>query len=578
MIYTCKWNTDKNSLPLQDDFKLQFKAQNQDDIPLILIDDNDNKQSVIYSYPKNAIHLSSLVDWINDFQPKKNEVIELVQVTGTSFKIRIGSRESNDAEGIYLGKLKDSYAQYTSHRNFILPTEDLVTHTFICGATGSGKTVLGKAIVEELALKEIPAIIVDLKGDLSSLGLMAPQYTPETIGSWINTEPSKKEALCQQKVNEINTGLDEFGLTSEKVKTYIDSLSVAVFTPKAGKGIHLSISSPLAAPKDIASLMLSDRSEVLEMIGSYTDSFIRSLFAERKIGRLDKYKTFLHEIVQYCWEHSISLNGKEGLVTVQQMINEPPFREIGGMNLNKFIDDKMRVELANRIAMCLTGVEQLWFEGIPINIPMLLSRPTEHGDKTPVSIVNVSDLPFDEQMYVVSHLAYSIYNWARPQGDSGEKPRILFFIDEIGGGGGKQAFYPSHPYNPPSKPPLNVLLKKGRTFGISCLFATQNPGDIDYKGLSNCGTWFVGRLQTERDRRKIMEGISTAEIQIQNIKNKIEDLSFKEFLVKTKDGKVNFVKERWLVTYHKTLSENDLSTINGPEIKKHFQECAKITS
>lgn len=568
--FVFKWNPSKNSFILPEEFKTQFDS-NQTEIPLILVDDNGNKESIIYNYLNNSILLKSIYGWINDFQPKKNEEVALTHEDGYRYRIAILNRDNRQNDGLYLGKIKDNFNQNVSNRNFVLPQEDLVTHFFICGAAGSGKTVLGKSIIEEAAKKTIPSIIIDLKGDLSSLGIIFNKYDKSNISFWVNVSTEKKEETSKKVVEEMNDGLMEFGFSEENISEYSSKMSVAIFTPKNDKGIQLAITSPLESPLDIKSMILNNKAEVLEMIGSLTESFIKTLFEERKIGRLDKYKTFLQEIVQHCWENDIKLNGRKGLKEIQSFINTPPFEEIGGMLLDSFVNPKMRTELASRIAMCLSGVEQLWFNGVPLQVEKILDRPKSEIGKTPISIINVSDLSFDEQMYVVSQLAYSIYNWARPQGGTSGVPRILFFIDEIGGGGGKQAFYPSHPYNPPSKPPMNVLVKKGRSFGIGCIFATQNPGDIDYKGLSNCGTWAVGRLQTDRDRGKIMEGISTANVYMDNVKRKLEGLEFKNFLIKTKDGKTSFIKERWLVTYHETLSIENLKMVNKPEIVNYFK-------
>lgn len=568
--YKFPWRPEKASVCLPQEFSEQFKGVGQDDIPIILIDENENKESVIYNTKENSIALKYLINWTNDLQPQIGEEILITPIGGQSFKISVVGRNSKASDGLYLGKKKDKYNQLASERNFILPTEDLVTHMFICGATGSGKTVLGKSVIEESARKGIPSLVVDLKGDLSSLGIIYPKYDYKDFLQWTNVSPDKREGKAKEKSQMMNDGLSEFGFNEQKISQYISKISVAVFTPKNDKGIQLAITSPLAAPVDVENMLKSNRGEVLEMIGSLTESFIRNLFAERKIGRLDKYKTFLQEIVSFCWENNIKLDGKQGLRVIQGYINEPPIEEVGGMPLDQFINTKMREELASRIAMCLSGVEQLWFDGVPLNIDYILSRPSSENGKTPVSVINISDLSFDEQMYVISQLSYSLYNWVRPKGGSGNEARILFFIDEIGGGGGKQAFYPSHPYNPASKPPLNILLRKGRAFGIGCIFATQNPGDIDYKGLSNCATWAVGRLQTERDRKKILEGISSADIFIDNIKRKLESVNFKDFLIKTKDGNVTFVKERWLVSYHETISNEDLSKINKVNIVEHF--------
>jgi len=167
-------------------------------------------------------------------------------------------------------------------------------------------------------------------------------------------------------------------------------------------------------------------------------------------------------------------------------------------------------------------------------------------------------------------LAYALYDWARRKGDAGGMPRLLFFIDEIGGGGGRDAFFPSHPYDPPSKSGLNLLLRRGRAFGLCCIFATQNPGDVDYKGLSNCQTWMVSRLQTKLDRDKIRQGMSAAEIHIESVDDKLRDIQPGEFLVRSKTGGTTIMQERWLMSYHKTLSEAEVKNINQTPILEWF--------
>jgi len=186
-------------------------------------------------------------------------------------------------------------------------------------------------------------------------------------------------------------------------------------------------------------------------------------------------------------------------------------------------------------------------------------------------LINLRELStFDDQMHALSHLTYALHDWARRKGDSGGMPRLLFFIDEIGGGGGRDAFFPSHPYDPPSKSGLNLLLRRGRAFGLCCIFATQNPGDVDYKGLSNCQTWMVSRLQTKLDRDKIRQGMSAAEIHIDSMDDKLRDLQPSEFLVRSKTGGTTIVQERWLMSYHKTLSELEIAKINQIPVLEWF--------
>jgi hypothetical protein len=314
------------------------------------------------------------------------------------------------------------------------------------------------------------------------------------------------------------------------------------------------------------------------MIGAFCATFVKTLFPEAKEKKLKTYKTFLEEIVRYCWEQGIELQGQNGneLHVIQTMISNPPIKHIGGMPTYEFIEDKERKELAKRVAMCLSGEQQLWFKGIPLNIDTLLSRPTQ--EVVPISIINLRELATDDQMHALSHITYALYEWARQKGDSRGEPRLLFFIDEIAGGGGHNAFFPSHPYDPPSKSGLNLLLRRGRAFGLGCIFATQNPGDVDYKGLSNCQTWMISRLQTDRDRKKIREGMSTAEIYIDSVDDKLRDMQPSEFLVRLKKGGTTVVQERWLMSYHKTLSESEVAKINQPSLVEWFGSVHNLNS
>jgi len=235
------------------------------------------------------------------------------------------------------------------------------------------------------------------------------------------------------------------------------------------------------------------------------------------------------------------------------------------MKLEKFIKQKERDELASKITMALSGGEQLWFQGVQLDIERLLSRPD--SDQVPVTIINLQDLQVDDQMHVVSRLSYALYDWARKKGDAAGSPRLLFVIDEIGGGG-RDSFFPST-QNPASKAGLNLLLRKGRALGLCCLFATQNPGDVDYKGLGDCGTWMVSRLQTALDRSKVIQGMRTDAV-IDRVDDRLKNLEFKEFLVKYRNGSISAFRERWLLSYHTTLSESQLTNINSPGIVKWF--------
>ncbi len=544
----------------------------EDDVALLLQDEKGQRFAVIYNRQRNEIPMQGLISWVRNFEPTAGSdvIFELIDSQARLLRIALDKESPRPTDGLYLGKRKDLLGKFPTDRNFFLPIQDLVTHVFICGVTGTGKTVMGKSIIEEAILKKIPAIIVDLKGDLSSLGLIFSSLEASEFEPWVEVRAgANRRETVRSEVDGYKEKLALFGLTSEDMERLRSSASFGVFTPKVGKGIPLAISSPLAAPPDIVELLHSDPDTVLSMIGAFSSTFVKTLFPEIKVKKLNKYKSFLEVIVHYCWEQGIDLQGQNGLYVIQEKIQNPPIQQIGGMPIDIFIDSKARTELANRVAMCLSGEEQLWFKGVPLDIELLLSRPSP--DSVPISIINLRELStFDDQMHALSHLTYALYEWARHKGDSHGMPRLLFFIDEIGGGGGRDAFFPSHPYDPPSKSGLNLLLRRGRAFGLCCIFATQNPGDVDYKGLSNCQTWMVSRLQTKLDRDKIRQGMSAAEIHIDSMDDKLRDLQPSEFLIRSKTGGTTIVQERWLMSYHKTLSESEITRINQPQILEWF--------
>jgi len=520
-------------------------------LPLMLRDEKGQEYAVIYNRQRNEILMQGFIGWVRNYEPQTggDVIFELIDAQTRLFRIALDRDGPGPTDGLYLGKRKDLLGKFPTDRNFFLPVQDLVTHVFICGVTGTGKTVMGKALIEEAILKKIPAIVVDLKGDLTSLALIFSSLQESEFEPWVEVRPGmhRREAV-RTEVERHKTKLASFGLTSEDMERLRNSAAFAVFTPKIGKGIPLAIASPLAAPPDIADLLRTDFDTVLSMAGAFSFTFVKTLFPELKTKKFNKYKSFLEELLRHCWEQGIDLRGQDGLYTIQELIQSPPIQRLGGMPIDTFISPGARTELANRVAMCLSGEEQLWFKGVPLDIDSLLSRPP--SDSVPVSIINLRELStFDDQMHALSHLSYALYDWARRKGDSGGMPRLIFFIDEIGGGGGRDAFFPSHPYDPPSKSGLNLLLRRGRAFGLCCLFATQNPGDVDYKGLSNCQTWMVSRLQTKLDRDKIRQGMSAAEIHIESVDDKLRDIQPGEFLVRTKSGSTTIVQERWLTTY-----------------------------
>jgi hypothetical protein len=476
---------------------------------------------------------------------------------------------------LFLGRLLDQQSKRILG-DFRFPVDDLATHMFICGVTGSGKTVLGKAIIEEAALQGIPSIVVDLKGDLSSLALVFPSAKPEDFALWIESRRGVDHTAQAVEVAETHrSNLAESNVSLDRVERFKRNVQVVIFTPTSKKGIPLGLSSFPPVPQDVREVYDREPETIIGMIDSCTGSLVQRLFPGTKVDKVENERAFLYALVEHAWLHGIDLERLTGLANLIELVQNPPIDKVGVLPLNKHISKRRREELAVKINNLLVGVEKLWHEGQPLDIEALMKAGQEHS-RTQVSVINLTELDsIEDRNFVISQLAYAIYNWMKRKGSSAE-PRLLVYIDEIGGGGGRQAVYPSFPYNPVSKPALNLLLRQGRSFGVGCILATQNPGDVDYRGLSNCGTWAIGKLSTKRDRDKIIEGITLAEIGFDQIHELLAAPEVGEFLVKMRSGEVQLIRERWLMTYHKTISMSELPALTDLQLRTRFAESALV--
>lgn len=457
---------------------------------------------------------------------------------------------------LYLGKHLNSNGMLGELYHHKL--SDLITHTFICGSSGSGKTVMGKAIVEEAALKRIPSIIVDLKGDLSSLALAFGELAAPAVAPWIEVED--KSSLGRAALAEANTlrkRLWDWGLAETNVREFANHVAVEIFTPRSELGRRVSIPLISSPPADINKLFNEDPDTASVMVTSMAEALVRRVIPS---GQRDRETDFVTALIEHAWQNAIDLTGEAGLGQLVSMILEPPFSTIGVLGIDDHIPENRRQKLAQAVNGQLVGAAANWVRGEEMNIDKLVGANRVDG-KTQISVISLAHITdFEDQSFVVAQTAFEINAWMRKQGSApgGNRPRLLFFLDEIGGGGGKTAFYPTYPYTSTCKPALNILVKQGRAFGVGCILATQNPGDIDYKGLSNCATWIVGKLQTKRDRDKVREGLTDAEFSPSDMAKKLARPKTGEFMLLNKDGDVHFIKERWLLTYHCTMSPEQL--------------------
>jgi len=467
------------------------------------------------------------------------------------------------SDGLYLGaKLSPQFFELVrTTEPVILQETDLLQQAFICGAVGSGKTVLGKILIEEAARRGIPVIAIDLKGDISSMGVLCSGEDATELVPWV--VPQKEEtpevaaaaAAERQKAN-----LRRWGVGETDVLEFDKKVAVNVFTPRSNAGFRLALSAFVEFPSDIEEIKVRDPDSFELTIQFMVQTFVARLQLTRR--QADKARGYVYEIVKHYMEEGESLRGYEGIKRVLDEIRkgELCISQIGGMPTEEFITAKDRVDIAAAMNTLLTGAQKLWFQGFPLDIEGLLDEK-HYGGKTPVSIINLTHLSFVDQAYVVGYVAYQIWFWMR-QLKGVERPRLLFYIDEIGGGGSKEAFFPSVAISP-SKPALNLLIRQGRAFGVCCVFATQAPGDIDYKALGQCGTWAIGQLRTKLDRSKIEQGAGIADYDFEAASQHIASLGTGQFVIRSPSLAWTVFEERWLMHLHRVMSRQDIERLKS---------------
>ncbi|MEK7950710.1 ATP-binding protein [Luteolibacter soli] len=398
----------------------------------------------------------------------------------------------------YLGREYDLETKSPDGGLILYDSKDLVTHGVVLGMTGSGKTGLCLALLEEAAMDNIPAIVIDPKGDISNLLLMFPNLAAEDFRPWINEDDAAKKGVSPDefaaKTAEMwKNGLADWGQSPDRIKQLKERVDINIFTPGSKAGIPVSILSSLETPPD-------EIMEDGELLGERVESTVSSLLSLVGV-EADPIQSpqaiLLSNIFQHEWAAGKDVT-LEGLVG---QIQKPPIEKIGVIALDTFLPPKDRQTLALKFNNLLASPGfATWLEGPPLDIAKMLHTPD--GKRPRISIFSISHLGDAERMFFVSLLLNQTLGWMRTQSGT-TSLRALLYMDEIYG-------YLPPSANPPSKKPMMTLLKQARAFGLGCLLATQNPVDLDYKALSNIGTWFLGRLQTERDKMRVLDGLEGA--------------------------------------------------------------------
>jgi len=397
----------------------------------------------------------------------------------------------------YLGRGYDTRANAASGPLTLYDSRDLTTHAIIIGMTGSGKTGLGIGMIEEAAIDRIPVIAIDPKGDLANLMLTFPQLRAEDFRPWIDEQEAGRQGLtpdafAQAEAKKWRDGLAEWGETPERIVRLRESAEFAVFTPGSSAGIPISVLRSFSAPPAAAR---ADRDRYLEQVQSTATSLLTLLGidADPVNGR---ESILIANLLRASWDAGHDLD----LGALINGIQRPPFSTIGVMDVESVFPAADRVKLAMRLNNLLASPGfEVWRQGVPLNTAGLLFAAS---GKPRVSVISIAHLSDAERMFFVSMLLSDLINWMRTQSGTGSL-RAILYMDELFG-------YMPPVANPPSKPLFLSLLKQARAFGVGLVLATQNPVDLDYKGLSNAGTWCIGRLQTERDKARVMDGLAGA--------------------------------------------------------------------
>jgi hypothetical protein len=397
----------------------------------------------------------------------------------------------------YLGAEYDLQSGARLEQPVHYDARDLTTHAVCVGMTGSGKTGLCIDLLEEAALDKVPVILVDPKGDMTNLLLQFPDLSPENFLPWIDQDEARRkgkspEELAAATASMWKNGLADWGIAPERIRQLKAAAEFTIYTPGSDAGIPVNILGSLAAPK----LDFDAEGEAIRERITGTVSALCGLVGIDADPVKSRESILLSGIFEHFWRAGADLD----LASLIGSIQNPPMRQIGVFDVNTFYPEKERFELAMSFNALLASPSfQSWLSGQALDIASMLYT----ADARPrVAIFSLAHLPENERMFFVTLLLENVLTWTRAQQGTASLRALLYF-DEVFG-------YLPPLSQPPSKRPLMTMLKQARAFGVGCILVTQNPVDLDYKALTNTGTWFIGKLQAERDKARVLEGLKSA--------------------------------------------------------------------
>ncbi|QDT99835.1 helicase HerA domain-containing protein [Gimesia aquarii] len=459
----------------------------------------------------------------------------------------------------YLGREHDLENDTTKNDLVLYDSKDLTTHAVCVGMTGSGKTGLCLSLLEEAAIDDIPVIAIDPKGDLGNLLLTFPDLKPADFRPWVEeSEAIRKgktpDEFARWTAELWKQGLADWQQDASRIERLRSAVDMAIYTPGSNAGLPISVLKSFDAPSEA---VLNDSDAFRDRIMSAVSGLLALLKIDADPINSREH-ILLSNILSNAWKEKRNVS----VASLIQEIQAPPFEKIGFLDLDTFYPSKDRMKLSMQLNNLLASPGfEAWMQGDALNIERLLM--TKQG-KPRISVLSIAHLSESERMFFVTVLLNEVLAWVRSQSGTSSL-RAILYMDEVFG------YFPPTA-NPPSKTPMLTLLKQARAFGLGVVLSTQNPVDLDYKGLSNTGTWFIGRLQTERDKARVLDGLESAsgtagsQFDRQQMESILSDLGSRVFLLHNvhEDAPVIF-HTRWALSYLRgPLTRNQIKTLMEP--------------
>ena len=438
---------------------------------------------------------------------------------------------------LFLGGLIDPAQHTRTDKNVLLPSGDFTTHGVIVGMTGSGKTGLGVVLIEEALAAGVPTLLIDPKGDLTNLCLTFPALAPTDFEPWVNEGDATKAGVtvpefAAAQAKTWTDGLAGWGFGPDRIAALRAATTFTVYTPGSNAGVGLNIIGSLQAPGVGADP---------EIVGDEIEGFVSGLLSLVDIDAdplSSREHILLSNLILNEWVANRSLD----LPTLVGMVLNPPLRKLGVFELDQFFPPKDRTAFAMRLNGLLASPSfGAWMAGPPLDIDTMLRTP---DGRPRCAIVTTAHLSDQERQFVTTLVLSKLVTWMRKQSGTTDL-RALLYMDEVAG-------YLPPTAMPPTKKPIMTLMKQARAFGVGVVLSTQNPVDVDYKALSNAGTWMIGRLQTDRDKQRLLDGMSAAAggVDVGAVGDTISGLGKREFVLRRagKDQPEVFTT-RWAMSY-----------------------------